>query len=1492
MGDEGWYPDPYHPAHLRWWNGEIWSSDVRISPRSSALDRTIPPFSASSIDPLLRHVIAAGIRPILHEAADEQIIDERQRDALQRLVDHRCPRSRIAPPVQTSAGAPRTAVSPTRATTAPTPAKLGARTFAESRPPIPQRSPTPPEPAAIAIPETRGPSRFQRARSTVSSELAVHGLAYLGVLLLFAGVTGLTVFSTGDVRRGLRPVAELAAPASLLFAAWFLRRRRSAVVAEALEVLAAAVLPIALLMSWIDSADIPPDPGDGSRIAVLTATCAALTVAYAWYATRRPSSPWRYFVAPLGWLTVATLALATERDVPSTDDVAIPVPWQWALVLVAIAATAAVVKRFASNPIAVAANAELLPGAGVALILALVAAGREGWTEPPLTLAGLALVIIFDLQRRWIRPAMAPLQVVAFAAALVPLVSWLGFGVAGMLGVAGAIVLGERIGRRASPADHVTISGALTLLVFVGGAALAAAAARPWTMILAFTTLTAWAHLRRRYPPAFWAAPAQILAVAALAPAGIGVGLARILEPGAATIAVASTSVAVAVVLRTRTRTDSFWNAWVAAAAAVVIAASMLPVTTQDLRDRAVGGVIACLAIALSSVPQSIRLWMIAAGIQVPIALLGVNADLAPATIAAAVAVSTVLPVFASLRRTHLAGHFGLMGHTVALGACAVATGDPRALTVAVGSTLIGAVITVVAQLTGGSQTVALLETALTEAIEPSEARLFAEILPAFAVCALFPLGLGLLLDWTQAVAVEDPWLGVAIAGSAAIVSIGALLARSCPPVRWVFDVGSLIIALIGVAVSAQELHSATGAVSVALVATLVARRPLAVHRVWLAWALFAAVTVLCAASLEMPTDRLYLTVGAWGILVAVGTLWWDDRRHRRRQPGVIVRTLARGGPFALGAIALVVGQVAAFGRPRDELGWVSFCGAAVVLCLTLMLLVPLLSLLAWALAVVAGAALAPWDITDRPWTLALAAFAPLTVAAFVERRTSRGEWWRRWDLSAEVAAATISIVAVVLAPRVEQQPLTFACAGALCLAAAASWRRIELAGGGALLVVVGAVTAGHGWGASALFACAGAAIVAATRLAAATRWAALLTAVAATAGGWIELALFAEWDHNQTVQATALAGGGLAIIVTTAARVSRITMDWVAAWAGAGIAAVGVATALQADQATTTDARAQYAVAAGIALVAATLGFLAQRAPRLPLRELAAVTALGASAQFASAADATTADVAAIASIAGLVAAAGLLAVFRRRPNSVWLRALGIWGSGLSLAAAGAATDELPRRFPLTFALLVAATELAVGGLVIRRVQLLQLSVAVTTAAWIVFASDELTGAVDWFSLPIGVALLCIVALSRADARRREQTTNRAGIATVEFLAMGLIVGPAIAETIFRAPSFGAVAIAGGAVLATWGAWTHVRRRLFFGSSSIILAVIILVGIPVTHLVTRPRADSDAGPIGLWLGLAAAGVVALAAAAMIEEGRRRVRRAVVRIGQLTQGWE
>src|SRR5207244_2384596 len=82
-------------------------------------------------------------------------------------------------------------------------------------------------------------------------------------------------------------------------------------------------------------------------------------------------------------------------------------------------------------------------------------------------------------------------------------------------------------GARPHPSDYAAVLSALPRLVVVAGAAVAASAAEPWTMILAFAVVTVWAQLRRIPAPAFWPARIPRVVLAALAPLGVGVGIAR-----------------------------------------------------------------------------------------------------------------------------------------------------------------------------------------------------------------------------------------------------------------------------------------------------------------------------------------------------------------------------------------------------------------------------------------------------------------------------------------------------------------------------------------------------------------------------------------------------------------------------------------------------------------------------------------------------------------------------------------------------------------------------------------------------------------------------------------------------------------------------------------------------------------------------------------------------------------------------------------------------
>jgi hypothetical protein len=583
--------------------------------------------------------------------------------------------------------------------------------------------------------------------------------------------------------------------------------------------------------------------------------------------------------------------------------------------------------------------------------------------------------------------------------------------------------------------------------------------------------------------------------------------------------------------------------------------------------------------------------------------------------------------------------------------------------------------------------------------------------------------------------------------------------------------------------------------------------------------------------------------------------------------------------------------QLAAFGRPRHELGWATLIAATFALGITLTLRLAPLSFIVWTLAFVSGVALTPWNTFDRPWILALFAIAPLAAAALVRTRTDLAVW-RRWDLPHQSAATIVSVIALACAPAADQQPLVMACTGSVCLLAAARWRRIELTGAGLLLIVMGAVSAGHGWGA---FALGGVSIIAgagAPRFVGTTRRLAQLASVATAAGAWAEVGHFLEWTGDDTIRATALAGGVVVLVSTGLARWTGLGLEWTAAWTGTGVLAVTVATTRQLDLVDAHPASVPLAVAAALTMVSLGCGILAPRAPRLRPRELASVVALGAAAELVWAIEMSSSSLVLAGSIAGVVAMTAVLALSRMATRSSWVVPIGIWGWGAMAVSLSAAGAGLPRLWPLGLSLLAAAICLSATGVAMRRVEPIQLAAVTACASWIVFALEADAKTIDWFTAPCGIAILGIVLLTRVDRRRREMRVADTRISTVEFVAMGTVVAPPIVETVIDSPAFGAVAIAWGAALAVWGVWSRVRRRLFFGSATVVVAAVVLVGIPVTRVVARPRGDATSGPIGLWLGLATAGVVALAAAALIEEGRRRVRRAVRRVAVLTDGWE
>ncbi|HLF40568.1 MAG TPA: DUF2510 domain-containing protein, partial [Acidimicrobiia bacterium] len=222
--------------------------------------------------------------------------------------------------------------------------------------------------------------RVRRAAAAVAGDLAVHGLAYLGVLLLFTGLFGFMVFAFGSVDESLRPVAEAAIPLAAFGAAAFLRRSGSPHAASALSFLGGALLPIVIVASFVDGSDVPPDLHGWALLGVVSAASLAVAAGYWWYCGRRPASPLRFLVAPAAWLAVALAAHATKAEIPAGRDLAAPGAAQMAVVAVALVASVFGIRALRSARAAVLEAPTLLSGAvgfGVVYVLAVLAAAEE-----------------------------------------------------------------------------------------------------------------------------------------------------------------------------------------------------------------------------------------------------------------------------------------------------------------------------------------------------------------------------------------------------------------------------------------------------------------------------------------------------------------------------------------------------------------------------------------------------------------------------------------------------------------------------------------------------------------------------------------------------------------------------------------------------------------------------------------------------------------------------------------------------------------------------------------------------------------------------------------------------------------------------------------------------------------------------------------------------------------------------------------------------------
>jgi hypothetical protein len=86
------------------------------------------------------------------------------------------------------------------------------------------------------------------------------------------------------------------------------------------------------------------------------------------------------------------------------------------------------------------------------------------------------------------------------------------------------------------------------------------------------------------------------------------------------------------------------------------------------------------------------------------------------------------------------------------------------------------------------------------------------------------------------------------------------------------------------------------------------------------------------------------------------------------------------------------------------------------------------------------------------------------------------------------------------------------------------------------------------------------------------------------------------------------------------------------------------------------------------------------------------------------------------------------------------------------------------------------------------------------------VVASESLAGEVQWFSVPLGIAVLAVSGIGRAARREQGLSPVTTELVALEYLGMAFVVGDALLETVTTSPARGLFALALGIGLLSGG--------------------------------------------------------------------------------------
>jgi hypothetical protein len=1035
-------------------------------------------------------------------------------------------------------------------------------------PPTPPAATPPAPPVRVATPPARRPAprraepgpvaaKLSEVWQAVSSDIALHGLMYLGVLLTFVGVIGFLLFAFATVPDSQQPYWELGIASIFFVWAWVLRRSGVVLAARTMELTGGMVLPLVVFATLVDGVSFPPDFEGGALVIAMTVSAALLAVAYSWVSARNSDSTLRFLVGPLLWLGALTLGFALKSDEHLAGDaITRLVSAQPAMAAAALALTLVACRWRPQHRLSRPTVRAALVGLPVAYLLTVSLSAGGRWAHSlPLVLVGVATLISGEILAVWFgrRAWLGVMRPLLLAGVTAPLVPTLGPAWASLVTALAYLALFEVSIRR-----HLDQRTGLFLSATGVAAGTVMSLADPWSALVVFGTLSAWAHAHRLGTSLNDTLDRGFIGAAALLPIGVGHALPRILEPGVAWLLMALILAAVTVVVRWQRSADPFWWYWLTGAGVGVVLGALWAWSEGGRID---GVVVAAMAVAVVPVGLSprwpaLRTWMGAGVVSAALAMgmetLGYSLE--QRAVAWAL-LGLTLTVGANLWRRAPASHMAAIGHLIGAGALfAVTVGAAGAAVV--GAWTLGWVASTGGGITRGDSLAALLTRVTSPTGGPAHRPLPWQqwVAPSVTVASIPPAVITAANLWSE-FASNRSWSGMALATIGLWYASMARLARTVRPLPDVLLVGAWASLIIGLAVAAPEprpmIYAAATVLGAAALLTGDLRRQ---WFVWFAWIVSVGMVLLLAEQAGVPGESLHLVGAAWGGLLLIGGLAFDDARSGRRRRGEGLRVHWLRHPVLLGSLIVPVGLGPVFVQAPRVYGWWSLGAAGGYLLAAYLIRVGWVTAPAFALITVGVAALSPRPFLEEPWLFVLIA-GPMVGWSWLLTRLQSPEaadaGWLRWDLAPLVVAHAIAAFALMIGlidGSLAPTALTFGLLSVLI----GLWKRRRLwLDAGNLMVLAAALDTGPGWLALALAGTAARGVIGAAVTKGWHRASYHLIGVTAAALAWVSFLVWQDLSGQGAAVSSMMLSGALGLVTAGLGRLGWLRRDFLAAWGG-----------------------------------------------------------------------------------------------------------------------------------------------------------------------------------------------------------------------------------------------------------------------------------------------------------------------------------------------------